>query len=295
MLSFFNYVDRASISISASPAALGSLPTSNLKTPWFDGIARGASSSYTFTLEWQQRPAITNDPGDVTDLVALLGVNWRSQFSADLRWWNTGGSWSSPAGQTTQLFYYSATQAPWIGRIPRNIFLPLTSQVSAQFWRMDVTLGYSADGAAWAWEARRLWSGPALRLSMRLPQPSRYQSTREAVLNETAIPSVTDGRTYRRVPFAGRALPQVSVYGPTLTGVDSLHQFLYERGPESEMIYLPRLTSASPFANQVQLMSLYGRLVGELEVTLLKGSRFDLAGVIQEAPSPLPWPLGPPA
>lgn len=290
MLALYNYVDRSSVTITASPTALAGLPVTNLKVPFFDGVARGSSAAYTYSLSWEQAPAGVNDPGDITDLVAVLGTPWRSGFSADLRWWNTGGSWSSPLGSTTQWMYYSGTSVAWPGSVPRHVFVPLPSSTAARYWRIDVTIGQALEGAAWAWEARRLWSGPALRFGVRSPLEGAYRGTRAVAVGETGIPTVSSGRAYRRVAFGGRALPQVDVLGPTLSGLHSLHQLMYDRGVESEAILLPRIETTN-IANQVQTMAIYGRLVDELRVVQGKGSRFEVSGTIQEVPCPLPSPL----
>ncbi len=295
MLSLLNYIDRPSVSITASPTALGGLPTSNMKVPWFDGIARGSSASYTVSFSWQQDIRIEEniDPGDVTDLVAILGINWRGLFAADLRWWNDGGSYASPAGSLLRS-WYGGYPNRWPGRIPRNIFMALPEPTVAKYWRVDVTLGTYLEGAAWAWEARRLWSGPALRFMVSSPLRTKYLGTEAVAIGETAIPSVGDGQAYRRVSFQGRAIPISDIYGPTPSAVNSLHQRMYEKGPDRECIFLPR-TEWPTVGDTTQLMGVYGRLDGSLETVQLRGNRFDISGEIVEVPAPLPYPLVPPS
>ena len=292
MLALHNYIDRSALTVTASPSALVGLPTSNLKVPWFDGIARGSSAGRTVSLSWELATSMT-DPENRVDLVALLGVNWRSTFSATLKWWNSGGSWSSPLGSTNQVHYYSGSYAPWIGNVPRNVFVPLPASASAQYWRLDVTLGFDLDGAAWPWEARRLWCGPALRFSMRKGARTGWGGTHAVADGETGIPNVSSGRTFRKVAFAGRALPFEDVYGQDEV-LHNLNQLLFDKGPFAEAILLPRHVASETQPNHVQTMGLYGRLVPGLETIQGMGNRIDLAGELQEVPHPLPSPLAAP-
>lgn len=294
MLALRNYIDRSSLTITASPTALAELPTSNLKVPWFDGIARGSSAARTVSLSWEL-PYTGADEQRRVDVVAVLGLNWRSLFATTVRWWNSGGSWSSPLGEATQTHYYSAGNAPWIGSVPRNVFVPLPSSVlNVRYWQINVTFSDDPDGEAWAWEARRLWAGPALRFSMRQDSDTEWGGTHDVTDGETAIPNVSAGRTFQRIAFEGRAISVRDVYGVT-DGVHDLRQLLFDKGPYTEAILLPRDVADGYQPNLVQTMGVYGRLLPGLRTRLARGNRVDLSGQIQEVPAPLPSPLAPPS
>lgn len=295
MLALRNYLDRSSISITASPSALAGLPTGNLKVPWFDGIARGSSASSTVSFSWEL-PYTAADPGRM-DVVAVLGLNWRSAFGAVLRWWNAGGSWDSPLGGTTQTHYYATGAQPWAGLVPRNVFVPLPSRVSnVRYWRLDVLFNDVLDpGQPWAWEARRLWAGPALRFNMRREPRTAWAGTHGVVEGETAIPNVSAGRTYRKFAFQGRAVPIADVYGSLDSGQVDLNNVLFEKGPFGEAILLPRHDAVADQPNPIQTLGMYGRLLPGFETALMPGNRVDLSGELQEVPHPLPSPLSPPS
>lgn len=299
MLALHNYIDSSAVTITASPTALAELPTSNLKIPFFDGIARGSSATETVSLSWEL-PFDGSDSTRNVNLVALLGLNWRSYFSAELRAWNSGGSWASPALQTAQYLHW--VDAQWVGRLPRNVFVPV-SATNLQFWRLDVTFNGVADGDPWPWEARRLWCGPALEFGLRRGARTGWRGTHASVDGESGIPNVSAGYAYRRVAFEGRALPNSSIYGPRNSVAGNLHDLnmmMFNKGPYAEAILLPRvvtnstvLSSSQP--NLMQIMGVYGKLVGGLDSTLLIGDRSDIAGEIQEVPHPLPSPLEAPS
>lgn len=294
MLALHNSIDRSSVSITASPTALAELPTSNLKLPWFDGVARGSSATRTVSLSWEM-PYTGADELRRVDIVALLGLNWRSLFAATVRWWNTGGSWSSPLGEASQVHYYSAGNGPWIGLVPRNVFVPLpTSVTNVRYWQLNVTFSDDPDGAAWAWEARRLWAGSALRFQMLAGPETEWAGTHAVADGETGIPNVSSGRTYQRFSFGGRAISVRDVYGVT-NGIHDLRGQLFEKGPFTEAILLPRDVADAYQPNLVQSMGLYGRLLPGLRTKLMPGNRVDLSGVLQEVPHPLPSPLAPPS
>lgn len=293
MLAMHNYIDRSSLTVTANPTALAELPTSNLKVPWFDGIARGSSADYVMSHSWEIPPG-TYDPENRVDLVAALAVNWRSSFLATLKWWNTGGSWESPAGVVYQLHYYVGEGGPWVGSVPRNVFVPLEESIYARYWRLDVVLSDAGQGAAYPWEARRLWCGPALRFGMRRDSRTSWGGTHVVADGETGIPSVSSGRAFRRVSFAGRSLPSYQVYGQN-GYLHSLDQLLFNKGPFAEAILLPRTVANVTPPNEVQTMGIYGRLLPGFESVLGIGNRVDIAGEIQEVPHPLPYPLAPPS
>lgn len=303
LLSWTNHIDRSAVAITATPAALGGMPTAELKTPWLDGIARGASAGYTLSLEWEQRPTGTAGMpgGDVTDLVALLGINWRTFWIADLRWWNSGGSWSSFAGQVTAGWSLSSFGYQWPTGVLRNIFLPLPGPTVARYWRLDLTLSEAAEGSSYPWEARRLWSGPATRFGIREGMEIAYRGTQASVISDTAIPAVGAGTTYRVLRFAGRALHEHDIHPPVgLAFVPTLQQLAYDRGVDSEAILVPSYRGALSIGQPlitaaVQAEAIYGRIVGQVSLTRAKGSRYHLAAEIQEVPTPLPSPLAPPA
>jgi hypothetical protein len=292
MLGLRNYIDRSSLTITASPTALAELPTSNLKVPWFDGIARGSSVGRTVSLSWEL-PASASEPEPRVDLVALLGLNWRSSFLATLKWWNFGGSWSSPLGSTSQLHYYMGSYVPWIGLVPRNVFVPIpTSVTEVQYWRLDVTYSVSPEDS-YAWEARRLWAGPALRFSMRAEPETEWSGTHVVATGETGIPNVSSGRTFRRLGFEGRSISVRDVYGVE-NWMHDLNQLLFDRGPYTEAILLPRDVSDGYTPNLVQTLGAYGHLLPGLRTRLMRGNRVDLSGQLQEVPHPLPSPLAAP-
>lgn len=293
MLALRNYIDRSSLAITASPTTLAELPASNLKVPWFDGVARGSSATRTVSLGWEL-PYTGADEERRVDLVALLGLNWRSVFAATVRWWNTGGSWSSPLGEATQTHYYSAGNAPWIGLVPRHVFVPLPSSVlNVRYWQINVTFSNDPDGDAWAWEARRLWAGPALRFQLIKDPETEWGGTHVVSDGETSIPNVSSGRTFQRFSFEGRAISVRDIYGVT-NGVHDLRQLLFDKGPFAEAILLPRDVADGYQPNLIQTLGLYGRLLPGLRTKLKAGNRVDLSGQIQEVSAPLPSPLSAP-
>jgi hypothetical protein len=293
MLALRNYIDRSSVTITASPTALAELPTGNLKVPFFDGVARGSSAGRTVSLSWEL-PASAADPEPRVDLVALLGLNWRSSFLATLKWWNSGGSWSSPLGSTSQLHYYQGSYTPWLGRIPRNVFVPIPTTVSeVQYWRLDVTYSVSPEDS-YAWEARRLWAGPALRFSMLSEPETEWAGTHAVAHGETGIPNVSSGGTFRRLSFEGRHLSARDVYG-TENLIHDLSSILFDRGPFAEAILLPRDVADVYVPNLVQTLGAYGHLLPGLRTRLMRGNRVNLSAQLQEVPHPLPSPLAEPS
>lgn len=273
LISFENYADRSWSNITTTPGAVAGLPASNLRVPLCEAMWRGATAVEEFTINWEQGGE-ANDYPDPTDLVALLGVNWGIGWAAQV--W----AWESTLGDRLNLTInpFSGLASSYPGRIPRNIIVPLPARVTARYWR--ITVGLTSQTVQP--EARRLWSGPALRLdALKAPWSLSYMDSGKIVETEAGSLGRRRGRPYQSRKWEATLVPGAEVFG-TPEQTRCLNRYMYDQGPYGECIIVPRTT-----AWDAQVTSVYGLHPEGIEVSGGRGNRFTVGGALREIHVPI--------
>jgi hypothetical protein len=245
-----NLADDATVTSSITMS--GTRPLTELKKPFLAGLARTVTGVSTGSTEWVLQIDLGSDKS--IDLIALYGINSAGAYVAYATGGNAASASYTDVELTGNVSYGSGSSD--VAAFGAEIVLPLASAQIVRY--IELAVRWSTASGITYYDARRLWIGPALRMSRAASIESGFEIVDRGSVTRSRGERVfaSPRKPHKLHQIALRGMSQSEAIGTESTAATNVQKYLADVGLSGEIIILPTLADQ----HRIHRMGAYGHL-----------------------------------